>query len=220
MAAKLEPRIRPAAKKNVQPSRPRVRPRGTSARMRGRISKEAPPPPEPPDVLFPPEVTELVHPLLRKAMSTFFHALAEGEKHAAALARAHLDWRCISQLLTIPLIDAHYRAVRAYRDRVTAMKADDELEKRAFEGVPKALTHLGQVTGEVREYPHEALMDLARACAPDRHIPRLRQEISGPGGGAVPVNFVSGPDPVPIDDWEQRVQRVVRKEEKEKGAGT
>jgi hypothetical protein len=77
-------------------------------------------------------------------------------------------------------------------------EAADRLEKeawrRAVEGTEKPVYQGGKLVGKVREYSDTLLIFLLKGNRPGKYADRVRQEISGPGGGPVEVVFTKSPE--------------------------
>lgn len=64
---------------------------------------------------------------------------------------------------------------------------EDELMRRAKEGVLKPVFHKGEICGHVREYSDTLGIFLLKGAKPDKYADR--KQVSGPDGGAIPVNI-------------------------------
>lgn len=197
---------------------PGIRPQAHALRIRPRMRASLKAPEAPlddclPDATLPAEVAPLVPPRLREPMARFFGMLCAGARHADALRAAHIGWRTVSRLLCHDALDAYYRSCMIHRDRITQMRCDDELERRAFDGVKRPVYFNGKKVGDAVEYPHEPLMEVARSAAPERYMPRLRSEISGPRGAPVPMQIVAAPAQADsVEAWEADVARARAKD--------
>jgi hypothetical protein len=73
-------------------------------------------------------------------------------------------------------------------------QAADMMEKeairRAYSGVMKPVWHQGAKVGSVKEYSDTLLIFLLKGARPGKFRENHRVEVSGPGGGAIPIKEI------------------------------
>lgn len=71
---------------------------------------------------------------------------------------------------------------------IEAMEA--EAMRRAIEGIDKPVFYQGDEVALLREYSDTLMIFLLKAHRPEKYQDRLKQEISGADGGAIPITFI------------------------------
>lgn len=84
--------------------------------------------------------------------------------------------------------DTDYSAMfgEAREEAVTVL--EDEAVRRAHEGVLKPVFYKGKASGVIREYSDTLLIVLLKANKPEKYREAWKGEISGPGGGPIPLH--------------------------------
>jgi len=84
--------------------------------------------------------------------------------------------------------DTEYSAAfaRAREEAITVL--EDEAVRRAHEGIAKPVWFQGNEVGAVQEYSDSLLVVLLKAHKPDTYRENWKGEISGPGGGPIPLH--------------------------------
>jgi hypothetical protein len=91
----------------------------------------------------------------------------------------------------------HFRWLRGDSDYATEFELareeaitllEDEAVRRAHEGTLRAVFYKGKASGAVREYSDTLLVVLLKAHKPEKYRENWKGEISGPGGGPIPLH--------------------------------
>lgn len=73
---------------------------------------------------------------------------------------------------------------------------EDEAVRRAKDGTLKPVFYRGEKVGTVREYSDTLLIFLLKARDPDKYADRVKQELTGKGGGPLQSVAVTTTDPM------------------------
>lgn len=73
---------------------------------------------------------------------------------------------------------------------------EDEAARRAMEGTLKPVFYRGEKCGTIREYSDTLLIFLLKARDPDKYADRVKQELTGRGGGPLQSVAVTTNDPM------------------------
>lgn len=168
---------------------------------------------------LPDETPEKVAERLR----IYLEALDDGKPQRLALDEAGLRWGQVSKLLARNSdFAALYQEAQGGRLAAIEQRAEDRLVEHAVDGWEEPVFHQGIPTSSRRKYDSTLLLRLLEAVNPKRYGPRVRNEVSGPDGAAVP--FVAVPvEPTSIEGWADSVakaaaaQRARETEAKAKG---
>lgn len=98
---------------------------------------------------------------------------------AAKIDRAlHYQWLKTSE---------GYRQAFALAKTEAAQVLEDEAVRRATEGVKEPIFYQGRPVGVIQRYSDGLMQFLLRGFLPDKYSQRVSAELSGPGGGPIPV---------------------------------
>jgi len=124
-------------------------------------------------------VDELVPEENRQLVLDYLDWLAEGKRTNAFLIEHDLTWpelnRWIGKRKLYPYSQIALKAGNKRRLRM----AEDELMRRAVEGVDRPLYHRGALVDNIKEYSDQLLMLMLRAEDPDKYADRQRVEHQG-----------------------------------------
>ena len=81
-----------------------------------------------------------------------------------------------------------FDAMRILVEQQIIAKLEAEADRRGFSGVVRGIYHKGERVAEEREYSDTLLIFRLKGLSPEKY--RERHELSGPGGGAIPVKLV------------------------------
>ena len=73
---------------------------------------------------------------------------------------------------------------------------EDEAARRAMEGTLRPVFYKGAKVGTVREYSDTLLIFLLKARDPEKYADRVKQELTGKGGGPLQAVSVNTNDPM------------------------
>lgn len=77
---------------------------------------------------------------------------------------------------------------------------EEEARRRAHTGVLKPIYQGGARVGSVREYSDTLLIFLLKGARPAKYRENHRVEVSGPGGGAIPIREIVIERPAPAEE--------------------
>lgn len=90
-------------------------------------------------------------------------------------------------------------------EQEAADKLEREAIRRAVEGVEEPVFHQGKIVGYVRKYSDTLLIFLLKGYKPERYKERQAHELSGPGGGPIPIDDVRAALQRKLDELAARV---------------
>ncbi|WP_043614259.1 hypothetical protein [Chromobacterium violaceum] len=73
---------------------------------------------------------------------------------------------------------------------------EDEAARRAMEGTLRPVFYKGEKCGTIREYSDTLLIFLLKARDPEKYADRVKQELTGKGGGPLQAVTVNTNDPM------------------------
>jgi hypothetical protein len=85
--------------------------------------------------------------------------------------------------------DADFAQAWAEAEETAVDVLEREARRRAASGTLKPVYYLGKKVGTIREYSDTLLIFLLKGARPDKYADRVKNEHSGPGGGAVPITL-------------------------------
>lgn len=85
--------------------------------------------------------------------------------------------------------DPAFAALWAEAEEYAADRLEAEAWRRAVDGTDKPVIHQGVITDTYKEYSDRMLEILLKGHRPERYVDKLRAELSGPGGAAIPMKL-------------------------------
>lgn len=82
-------------------------------------------------------------------------------------------------------------------------RLEDEMLRRAVDGVERPIYHQGKLVGHVREYSDTLLIFMLKARRPEKYRDKLRHEHTGRAGGPIESKSDAGLSALSIDQLRQ-----------------
>ncbi len=114
--------------------------------------------------------------------------LDQFEKCANATKACRLAKVSRSSLYHVWMNDADFKKAYEASQRIAAKVLEDEMVRRAHEGVVRPIYQGGKKVGSVREYSDTLMIVLAKAHDPERFKDRNWTELSGKGGKPIAMS--------------------------------
>ncbi len=126
-------------------------------------------------------------------MEQFLLALADTANVSAAAKKARISRRHMYRLRK-----DNEDLAAAWKEAIALGTAalEDEAARRAMEGTLKPVFYKGTKVGTVREYSDTLLIFLLKARDPEKYADRVKQELTGKGGGPLQSVSVNTNDPM------------------------
>lgn len=115
----------------------------------------------------------------RELITDYLEQLAMGKRTMSFLKARNLTWSDLNEWITLPSIYAITQVATRVGERVRVNLAEDELLRRAIEGVDKPIYYKGQQIDTVKEYSDTLLQMMLKAGKPDKYSEKHKVDHGG-----------------------------------------
>ncbi|TDR82195.1 terminase [Paludibacterium purpuratum] len=126
-------------------------------------------------------------------LAQFLEVLATTANVSAAAKKVRIDRTHMYRLRDD---DPEFAAAWDEAVKLGTAALEDEAVRRAHDGTLKPVFYKGERCGTIREYSDTLLIFLLKARDPERFADRLKQEVTGKGGGPLQSVAVTTTDPM------------------------